>query len=87
MGVGLIVLSFVIAQFAKVTFVLYLTDATYRNGSIVLYAISWLLLFVGIWFIGREYQASVRKYATLKFYHDSVVAGTRKVVEKVLKGR
>ena len=84
LGVGLIVLSFAVAQFAKVTFLLYITDSTSRNGSIALYVISWLLLFVGIWCIGTEYHASVRKYTTLKFYHESAVAGTRKVAEKVL---
>ena len=84
-GVGLIVSSFAVAQIAKVTFFLYITDSAYRNGSIVLYVISWLLLFIGIWFIGTEYQASVRKYATLKFYHESIVEGTKKVAEKVLE--
>ena len=80
-------MSFVVAQIAKVTFFLYITVSAYRNGSIALYVISWLLLFLGIWFIGRKYQASVRKYATLKFYHESIVEGTRKGAEKVLKGR
>ena len=44
LGIGLIVLSFVIAQVTKVTFLLYITDRTYRSGSIMVYIISWLML-------------------------------------------
>ena len=85
LGIGLIFLSFLVAQIAKTTFFLYITDSTYRNGSIAFYVISWLLFLVGIWLVGREYYDSIRKYTTLKFYHESVVAGTKKVAEKVLK--
>ncbi|MCH2464240.1 MAG: hypothetical protein MK335_13595, partial [Gemmatimonadetes bacterium] len=85
LGIGLIFVSFLIAQIVKVTFFLYLTDATYRNGSIVLYVISWLLFVAGIWLVGREYYGSVKKYTTLKFYHESVAEGTRKVAAKILK--
>ena len=85
LGIALIVLSFLVAQIAKVTFFLYITDAAYRNGSIVLYVISWLLFVAGIWLVGREYYGSVKKYTTLKFYHESVTEGTRKVAAKILK--
>ena len=85
LGIGLIFVSFLIAQIVKVTFFLYLTDATYRNGSIAFYVISWLVFLVGIWLVGKEYYDSIKKYTTLKFYHESVVEGTRKVAEKVLK--
>ena len=85
LGIALIVLSFLVAQIAKVTFFLYLTDAAYRNGSIALYVTSWLLFLIGIWLVGREYYSSVKKYTTLKFYHESVVEGTRRVAAKVLK--
>ena len=85
LGIGLIFLSFLVAQIAKVTFFLYLTDSTYRNGSIVFYGISWLVFLVGIWLVGREYYDSIKKYTTLKFYHESVVEGTKTVAEKVLK--
>jgi hypothetical protein len=82
LGIGLIVLSFVIAQVTKVTFFLFITDSTYRSGSIVFYIFSWLMFFVGIWLVGREYYNSIRKYTTLKFYHESVVEGTKKVRKK-----
>ena len=32
LGIGLIFLSFLVAQIAKATFFLYITDSTYRNG-------------------------------------------------------
>ena len=82
-GIGLIVLSFVIGQVTKVTFFLFITDPTYRNGSIVVYLFSWPVFAVGIWLVGREYFKSIKKYTTLKFYHESVVEGTKKVAEKV----
>ena len=85
LGIGLIFLSFLVAQLAKVTFFLYITDSTYRNGSIAFYVISWLVFLVGIWLIGREYYDSIKKYTTLKFYHESVVEGTKKVAAKVLE--
>ena len=85
LGIGLIFLSFLVAQIAKATFFLYITDSTYRNGSIAFYVISWLVFLVGIWLVGREYYDSIKKYTTLKFYHESVVEGTKKVAEQVLK--
>ena len=60
-------------------------DSTYRNGSIAFYVISWLVFLVGLWLIGREYYDSIKKYTTLKFYHESVVEGTKKVAAKVLE--
>ena len=83
LGIGLIVLSFVIAQVTKVTFLLYITDRTYRSGSIMVYIISWLMFAVGIWLVGREYYNSIKKYTTLKFYHESAIEGTKRVAEKV----
>ena len=85
LGIGLIFLSFLVAQLAKVTFFLYITDSTYRNGSIAFYVISWLVFLVGLWLIGREYYDSIKKYTTSKFYHESVVEGTKKVAAKVLE--
>ena len=85
LGIALIFLSFVIAQVSKVTFFIYITDSAYRNGSIAFYIISWLVFLVGIWLVGREYYDSIEKYATLKFYSESIVEGTKKVAEKVLK--
>ena len=55
------------------------------NGSIAFYVVSWLVFLVGIWLVGREYYDSIKKYTTLKFYHESVVEGTKKVAEQVLK--
>ncbi len=85
LGIGLVFSSFLFAQIAKVTFVLYITDSTYRNGSIAFYVISWLVFLVGIWLVGSEYYDSIKKYTTLKFYHESVIKGTKKVTEKALK--
>ena len=87
LGIGLIFVSFLIAQIVKVTFFLYITDATYRNGSIAFYVISWLVFLIGIWLVGKEYYDSIKKYTTLKFYHESVVEGSRRVTKKVLKKR
>ena len=84
-GLGLIVLSFAIGQVTKVTFFLFIADPTYRNSSIIFYILSWPVFVVGIWLVGREYFSSIKKYTTLKFYHESVVEKTKKVAEKVRK--
>ena len=66
-------MSFLVAQIAKATFFLYMTDSTYRNGSIAFYVISWLVFLVGIWLVGREYYDSIKKYTTLKYYEQVTV--------------
>ena len=81
-GIGLIVLSFVIALVAKVVFFLYFTDPLYRNWSIAFYVVSWLLMPVGIWLAGREYYDAIKRYASLKHYYEAAAAGTKKAREK-----
>ena len=82
LGIGLIVLSFVVAMFAKVVFFLYFTDPIYRNWSIAFYVMSWLIMPVGIWLAGREYYDSIKRYTSLKRYYETVTERTKNVEDE-----
>ena len=85
LGIGLIVLSFVTALFAKIVFFLYFEVPLYRNGSVVVYATSWLVMPVGVWLVGREYYDSIQKYTSLKHYCNAVIERTRTFTNSVLE--
>lgn len=75
----MIILSLVIGKITQVAFFFYLYDDLIRWASIVVYLISWPMLFIGVWWMGKEYADSLRRYFSYKFYQEYVKAGTRKV--------
>ena len=46
-------------------------------GAIV-YLLSWGVLALGLWWVGKEYAAKIRRYMDYKFYHESLKKGTAK---------
>ena len=81
LGIGLILLSFVVAQVARIVFFLYFTDPSYRNWSIAAYTLSWLVFPVGIWLVGREYYGAMKRYTSLKHYYETVMNRTKRADE------
>ena len=82
LGIIFIVTSLIIGKVTLVTFVLYLNNPVERWLSLAIYILSWPLLIVGIWWIGKEYAAAVKKYVSYQFYHDSLKKGTQKAINK-----
>ncbi len=79
----LIVLSFVLGKVGQLLFLLYLDVPWIRWSGVVLYVLTWPMLFLGIWWVGREYAEAIQKYFTYKFYHQKMAAGARKAKEVV----
>ena len=52
-----------------------------RNSMILLYVLSWPMLFLGVWWMGKEYADSLRKYFQYKYYHQSVKTGSKKAYQ------
>ncbi len=82
LGVVMIIASLVLGKIAAAIFILYLDDATIRWLSAVIYILTWPLLFIGIWWVGKEYYDSIRRYASYRFYHESLKKGTQKAIGK-----
>ena len=81
-AIGLIVLSFILGVLSKIWLVVYFQDESKRWISVGIYVLSWISLFIGLWWAGREYADAVRKYATYQFYHQSLKDGTQKAIHK-----
>ena len=82
LGVLLVILSFVIGKITTATVVIYFENMLIKWASIIVYILSWPMLIIGFIWIGEEYSASIRKYISYRFYHESVKKGTRNVVCK-----
>ncbi|MEK6900963.1 MAG: hypothetical protein AABX37_01330 [Nanoarchaeota archaeon] len=81
-AIGLIGLSFILGVFSKIWLVVYFQDESKRWISVGIYVLSWISLAIGLWWAGKEYADSVRKYATYQFYHQSLKDGTQKAIHK-----
>jgi hypothetical protein len=78
-GVVLVVLSLILGGVAKVFFILYLDNQLIVWSMVALYIISWPMLVLGVWWVGKEYANSIKRYFHYKYYHKYVQAGSRKV--------
>ena len=85
-GMGLILLSFILGGVAKVVFIIYFYSNFMRWFSIILYILSFPILVVGIWLAGREYYEAMKKYFSYKYYTKSAYNKTKAIREKV-KGK
>lgn len=81
-GIIIIILSFAIAKIALAAFILYYGNPWIRWLSIIIYILTWPMLFLGVWWAGKEYAKALNKYFTYKFYHESVKEGTRKAISR-----
>src|SRR3989338_7787633 len=83
LGIILLALNFILGALAKVIFFLHFNDLFWFWFSIVLYSLSLVMLVLGIWWVGAEYSAALKKYFTYRYYHESLKSGTRKIHNKV----
>jgi len=79
LGILLVILSLLIGKITQAVFVIYFGDKFLRWLSVIIYVLSWPVLVLGVWWVGKEYAESLRKYFTYKFYHESMKRGTKKV--------
>ena len=90
-GAILVVISFILGMVTKLVF--FYPPVTYntRMSMAVIYLISWPMLFLGVYWMGKEYADSLRKYMQYRYYHKYVKAGTKKAYhatkEKTIKIR
>ena len=78
LGVLFILLSLILGKLTTFTFLFYFEDTLIVVLSIIVYVLSWPMLIIGVWWAGREYWESVKKYSTYGFYHRSIKKGTKK---------
>ncbi len=81
-GIVFVVVSLLIGKITTVTFIAYFPDSSLRWLSLVVYLLSWPILIIGIWWVGSEYYSHLKKYFTYHHYHESLKAGTRRVVDR-----
>ena len=101
LGIALFVLNFVLGAVVKVWFLFKFKDlralkdiallfnspdSFYLWALVIVYLISWVMLILGLWWIGAEYTAALKKYFTYKFYHESLKKGTSTVIGKTAAG-
>lgn len=94
-GIVLFALNFVIGAIVKILFLFKFKDlgalkesilsfnspnSVYLWILIIVYLISWAMLVIGIWWIGAEYTAALKKYFSYRYYHESFKRGTKKAL-------
>jgi cytochrome c biogenesis protein CcdA len=79
-GLASVVVSLVVGLITKITFVRYINNPIITTTSIIIYILSWPLLFVGIYWIGKDYADAVKKYFTYQFYHEKAKEGGKKAI-------
>ena len=82
LGVAFIIISLVLGKATTALFFIYYQDPFLRWVSLAVYVLSWPLLFLGIWWAGREYYSQFKKYTSYQYYHQSLQRGTKKVYHK-----
>ena len=85
LGIVFIVTSLVLGKVTFALFLLFFRDpanAPIGWASLGLYILTWPMLILGIWWAGKEYYESIKRYVTYRYYHESVKAGTKKVYRK-----
>ncbi|MBU0459682.1 MAG: hypothetical protein KJ771_02635, partial [Nanoarchaeota archaeon] len=85
-GVVIFALNFVIGAIAKIIFFFHFNDPFWRWFAIIIYMISFGMLVLGVWWIGKEYTAALRKYFSYKFYQESLMKSTKKMMRAGAKG-
>lgn len=77
LGVLLVVFSFIVAKTVQVVFFLYFDNLFWRWFSVVVYILTWPMLIMGVWWMGKEYAEQLRKYFQYKFYREAMKNKTR----------
>ncbi len=77
-GAVLIVASFILGIITKLIFFYPTINYDVRILMVTVYVISWPMLFLGVYWMGKEYAESLKKYMQYRYYHKYVKAGTKK---------
>ncbi|MBI1936112.1 hypothetical protein HYS31_06745 [Candidatus Woesearchaeota archaeon] len=79
-GLALVVLNFVLGFYAKVMMVVNIKDPFYWKVWVGVYAISWLMLFAGIYLLGFEGVKLIK--ANIKHNVKKTISDARKLPQK-----
>jgi len=77
-GIVLIVASLLLGLLTKIFMILYLNNENVFWSMVIIYILSWPMLIWGIWWAGKEYAESLRKYFQYKYYHNHMKVKTKK---------
>jgi hypothetical protein len=86
-GIALVVISLLLGKITTATLILHYQDSLIRWLSIAVYAISWPMLVVGVWWTGEEYAKAIKRYFSYKFYHEHAKKGGKRVAHHTREGR
>lgn len=81
-GILLVIVSAILGTVTKIFFFLYIYDAFQMWLWGILYLLSWPMLILGGWWVGKEYYDKIKKYADYRFYHESMKNKSRDFVSK-----
>ncbi len=87
LGITLIVLSFISGSVAKVFLIIQFSHPALRWTWLMVYLVSWLILFMGIWWAGREAYEEIHRYFSYRYYHEKVKHHTQQAWEKTKVAR
>ncbi len=86
LGAVLFIFSLILGKITLTTFIVYYKISWIRWLSLIVYIISWPMLIIGVWWVGKEYAKALNKYFSYKFYHKSLKSGTQKAYHKTKAG-
>lgn len=81
LGILLVLASLLLGKITLVIFIMNLDDSLLRWASLAVYLVSWPMLIIGVWWVGKEYAESVGKYFSYRYYHESMKKNTQKVYD------
>ena len=84
-GILFIITSFLVGKITQFTFFAYFQNQTIRWISILFYSISWIILTIGVWWVGKESSDAIRRYFSYRFYHESAIKGTKHAIKTTKK--
>ncbi|MFH0701584.1 MAG: hypothetical protein V2A62_04055 [Candidatus Woesearchaeota archaeon] len=79
LGVALVILSVITGIITKILMFVYLNNPLWFWVDVFFYLLSWVVLIIGAWWIGKEYVEKIKRYANYKFYQESIKKGTTKM--------
>jgi len=78
-GAALVILSMIIGVIAKFLIFVYISNPFWFWFNVAIYIVSWPILILGGWWVGKEYADKIRRYASYKFYQEELKKGTTKM--------
>lgn len=81
-GIIMVIGSLLLGKLVLISFVVYFNIPFIRWLSIIIYLLSWPMLFIGVWWVGKEYAKALHRYFSYHFYQQSLKEGTKKAYNK-----